>query len=418
MDAAVVPTPPAERSSNEAVTWPMRVASAWAWRFLLLCGAVALVGFMVREVSSIFVAVLVAMLLAVLLGSLVKWTRRRLGFGRSLAAAVGLLVGLLVVSVLMIVAITQLVHQVPVLIADAADGLTEALNWLRDGPLGIEVPFLEQVFSDVQTDITALVKDNSSWLASGALAIAGSTMSIVASSLIMLFCLFFFLRDGRRLWIWAVRLFPGPARSAIHEAGIRGWVTLGGYVRTQIQVAAIDALGIGIGAFALGVPLAIPITVLVFMGAFVPIVGAFVSGAVAVLIALVNNGLTTAIVMLVVVLVVQQLEGNVLQPWLMGNAVSLHPVAVLLAVAVGSIVAGIPGAIFAVPFVALLNVTFMYLHGHDTMPWLATDEERPGGPPGSLERQLEESYARSVGTDPRQRKRRKAAAPKKTDPSE
>lgn len=194
------------------------------------------------------------------------------------------------------------------------------------------------------------------------------------------------------MWIWFVRCLPKQWRNQTNEAGIRGWVTLGSYIRTQLKVAGIDAIGIGIGAFALGVPAAIPIMVLVFFFSFIPIVGAFISGAVAVLLALVNNGLTSAIIMLVVVLAVQQIESNVLQPWLMSNAVSLHPVAVVLAVTAGSAVAGIVGAIFAVPLLALVNVTLMYLHGHDMFPELATDENRPGGPPGSLDEQIAASY--------------------------
>ena len=194
------------------------------------------------------------------------------------------------------------------------------------------------------------------------------------------------------MWIWFLRTLPQRWRDETNEAGIRGWVTLGWYIRTQLKVAAIDAAGIGLGALVLGVPGAVPITVLVFFFAFIPIIGAFTSGAVAVLLALVNNGLTSAIIMFFVVLIVQQLEGNVLHPWLMASAVSLHPVAVVLAVTGGGVVAGIAGAIFAVPLLAFLNVTIMYLHGHDMYPQLATDAKRPGGPPGTLEQQIAASY--------------------------
>jgi putative heme transporter len=154
-------------------------------------------------------------------------------------------------------------------------------------------------------------------------------------------------------------------------------VALAGYTRTQILVALVDALGIGIGAAALQVPLALPLATLVFIGSFIPVVGALVSGSVAVLVALVAHGPLSALLMLAVVLVVQQIEGHLLQPFLMGHAVSLHPVAVLLAVAGGSMAAGIVGALFAVPVVAVVNTVVLYLHGHDKYPALGAAPQVP-----------------------------------------
>ena len=198
----------------------------------------------------------------------------------------------------------------------------------------------------------------------------------------------------------SVRLLPAPARVPVHESAIRGWATFGSYVRTQIQVAAIDAIGIALGAFFLGVPLAIPIGVITFFAAFVPILGALTSGVIAVLVAAVNGGLTKAIIMLVIILVVQQIESNILQPFMMSNAVSLHPVAVMLVITAGSAIAGIAGAIFSVPIAAFINATVMYLHGYDPMPELATAEDRPGGPPGALEEEIAASYAGKPDTRP------------------
>jgi predicted PurR-regulated permease PerM len=153
-------------------------------------------------------------------------------------------------------------------------------------------------------------------------------------------------------------------------AARRGWVTLTSYVRATILVAATDALGIGIGAAILGVPLAVPLGVLVFLGAFVPIVGAFVSGIVAVLVALVSHGPVTALIMLGIVVVVQQVEAHVLQPFLLGRAVSVHPLAVILGIAAGVLIAGIVGALFAVPFIAVANTVSSSLAGR-------TDLEEP-----------------------------------------
>ncbi|MGL4257833.1 MAG: AI-2E family transporter, partial [Microbacterium sp.] len=175
------------------------------------------------------------------------------------------------------------------------------------------------------------------------------------------FILLCLLADGAGIWRWTLRLFPKRARPAADGAGRAGWVTVVNYARTQLLVATIDAVGIGLGAFLLGVPLAIPVAVLVFLGAFVPIVGAVVTGAVAVFLALVYNGPWIALWMLVVVLGVQQLEGHVLQPLLMGSAVKVHPLAVVLVVAGGAMIAGIPGALFAVPLAAFVNVVAVYV---------------------------------------------------------
>ncbi|WP_411722023.1 AI-2E family transporter, partial [Mycetocola sp.] len=211
------------------------------------------------------------------------------------------------------------------------------------------------------SDAVATVQNDGQTLLSGALSL-GSTLGHVATGLFLaIFCLVFVLIDGRGIWGWLVRLMPKKAQPAIDGAGKAGWFTLTNYARTQILVASIDAVGIGLGAFLLGVPLAIPIGVLVFLGSFVPIVGAVVTGIVAVFIALVYNGWFIALLMLGVVLLVQQLEGHVLQPLLMGAAVKVHPLAVVLVVAGGTLVAGIPGALFAVPVAAVINVMFRYI---------------------------------------------------------
>ena len=177
---------------------------------------------------------------------------------------------------------------------------------------------------------------------------------------VRLFTTFFFLYDGQNIFKWH-DLLPVPARPVATGAALKGWTTLVQYVRVQILVAAVDAIGIGIGAAFLGIPLVIPMTVLVFLTSFVPVVGAIASGAVAVLVALVSNGLISAVIMLAVVIAVQQIESQVLQPFLMGKAVSVHPLAVILAVTGGGFLFGIVGALFAVPLVAVLNSVVSYI---------------------------------------------------------
>jgi predicted PurR-regulated permease PerM len=210
-------------------------------------------------------------------------------------------------------------------------------------------------------NIVDSVQADSGVLVGGALSLGSSLGHILAGLLLTLFAALFILIDGRGIWGWIVRIFPYRARNAVHGAGVAGWNTLQNFVKVQILVAAIDAIGIGVGAAIIGVPLAIPIGVLVFLGSFVPIVGAVITGALAVFIALVYLGPIPALWMLGVVLLVQQIEGHVLQPLIMGTAVKVHPLAVVLAVGTGGFVGGIPGAFFAVPFVATANTMVKYV---------------------------------------------------------
>lgn len=381
-----------KKKRAEYVPAILQIGAAWSWRLLLILGVAAALIWSVRPIYEVVVALFLAMLLNVMLTPLVGFLRRRVKLNRTGAAAVGLLVGVVVVVGLFAVSLDQLIRKIPSLAQQTIQGVNSVLEWINNSWVGTQSDQLRDWITDVQNNVLNAAKSNSAYLAGEALGIAASTVGVLASALIMLFTLFFLLRDGRGIWIWVLRMLPEAARYPVNEAAIRGWVTLGGYVRTQVEVAAINAIGIGAGALILKVPLAIPITVLVFLGSFVPILGAFVSGAVAVFVALVNNGLTTAIIMLVVVVVVMQLESHVLQPWLMSSAVSIHPLAVVLSVSVGTIIGGIPGALFAVPLVSFVNVVVLYLHGHDTMPLLSQIEDRPGGPPGSLNEQIKASY--------------------------
>jgi len=184
----------------------------------------------------------------------------------------------------------------------------------------------------------------------------------------VLFATFFLLRDGRRIWRFLVSLLPTGARPALAAAGEASWVTLVSYVRATILVAFIDAVGIGLALLILQIPLAFPLTALVFLGAFIPIIGAAVSGTVAVLVALVTAGWVKALLVLAAVILVQQVEGHVLQPFIMGRAVAIHPLAVIVAITTGLILAGIMGALVAVPLVAVLNTGIRRLVHHRNEP--------------------------------------------------
>ncbi|WP_240646004.1 AI-2E family transporter [Georgenia sp. SYP-B2076] len=390
-----VPGRRTQASASDAVPWSVRAAAAWSWRVLVLAAAAAVLVYLVITFKTIVVSVLVAILLSVLLDPVSSMLRRRLRLPRTLASAVTILVTLAVVVGLLVLAGRSIASGFGALAQRANQGFGELISWLSTGPLQIDQPQIDTWLTELQGQIQA----NASTIVGGVLSATGSVTSVVTGAVIALFCLFFFLKEGRTIWQWVCRLTPASARDRINEAGIRGWVTLGAYARTQILVAFVDAVGIGLGAFILGVPLALPLTVLVFLGSFIPIVGAVLTGSIAVLVALVDQGLVTALIMLGIVLLVQQLESNLLQPWLMGNAVSLHPIAVLLAVTAGTGIAGVLGALFAVPFAAVINTVVLYLHGHDKYPRLATDLNRPGGPPGALAGAIEDAYAHVAEED-------------------
>ncbi|WP_341856812.1 AI-2E family transporter [Brachybacterium sp. GPGPB12] len=212
-------------------------------------------------------------------------------------------------------------------------------------------------------------------LVSGAVTTAAALGNIGTGIVVALFTLFFVLHGGGGIWRWSVGLAPPAARVPTHEAFRRGWKALSAYVRTQVLVAAVDATGIAIGMVALSLgSYAVPIWSLVFLFSFIPLVGAIASGAIAVPLVLVLNGWVGALIMLAVVLAVQRLEGNVLQPFLMGKAVEIHPLGVFLGVALGAMIAGIPGALFAIPLIAFVNATLLYVVGRDPSPELGHDK--------------------------------------------
>jgi predicted PurR-regulated permease PerM len=351
----------------------VRAAADWSWRLILIGAALAVLMWLLVQVKVVVVPVAIALLLAVLLGPVVRFLHVRLGLRRVLAVAVTVIGLVAVVVGLVVLAGASLVNGIGDLWSQAAEGLEKVRDWLATGPLQLSDSDV-QGWVDRIKDLFSGSGGGSSSLVTGVLHAGTTVAHVAAGTLITLFCTFFFLLDGRGIWAWVVGLLPRGSRERVHQAGRRGLVTLGAYTRTQILVAAVDAVGIGLGAAILRVPLALPLATLVFVGSFIPVVGAVVTGAVAVLVALVAQGPWAALIMLGVVLAVQQIEGHVLQPFLMGHAVSLHPVAVLLAVAAGSFAAGIVGALFAVPLCAVLNTVILYLHGHDKFPQLGHDD--------------------------------------------
>ncbi len=376
---------PTEEQIAQSLPIGVRLGAAWSWRLLLIVALIAFLIFLVVQLRLIVIPVLVAVLLSALLSPLVNLLHRH-RWPRGLAIAVAMVGVLALVSGLMVLVITQIARSSGELSARAVESFGQLKQALLDSPFQLT----ETQISGYLQQIGQAIQQDSQIFISGALSFGSSLGHFLAGLLIALFATLFMLIDGKGIWRWAVRIFPRRARAAVDGAGKAGWTTLGNFVKVQILVASIDAVGIGLGAALLHVPLAIPIAVLVFLGSFIPIVGAVATGAVAVAIALVYNGWPIALAMLGVVLLVQQIEGHVLQPLIMGTAVKVHPLAVVLVVAAGSMLAGIPGALFAVPVAAVLNVMVHYISSgvwRQTPPpafepsaplWSTVPQTRPG----------------------------------------
>ena len=330
---------------------PLAVAAAWSWRLLVIVAAAALLVTALRTASLIVVPLAVAALFTALLAPAALWLAARTPLSRGLSSLVVLLGAFAVVLALGTAAAAQLASGAGSMRTSAEEGFAKITEWLRTGPLQLSSAQLADYLDKARESLKA----NSSMLTSGALSVGTSAGHFLAGMLICLIATYFFLAEGERIWAFFVRMLPRPAQAPTHEAFRRGWTSLGHYARTQVVVAGVDAVGIGLGALILGLPFVIPLTLLVFLSSFIPIVGAILSGVVAVLIALLVKGPTVALLMLGVVLLVQQVETHVLQPFLMGRAVALHPLAVIAAVALGSFLLGIVGALFAVPVLAVAN---------------------------------------------------------------
>lgn len=350
-----------ERAStvDDLIPRGVRIGGAWAWRIILFVGAGYLLLRLLGVLRVVVIPVVVALLLAALFEPAAAWLRRR-GVGRSLAAGIVLVGGLLVVGGGLGLIVQTFVAQFDKLSTQVTQGVDEVQNWLAKGPLHLSQQQLDDGVDRLRQSLT----DNQGALTSGAVSTATTLGEVLAGFFVVLFTLFFFLRDGGQIWRFLCRLLPRPAQVPVARAGHYSWHTLVSYVRATVLVAFVDALGIGIGLAVLGVPLALPLAALVFLGAFIPVVGATLSGAVAVLVALVTVGPVKALILLVVVIAVQQLEGHVLQPLIMGRAVALHPLAVILAIATGVVTAGIVGGLVAVPLLAVANTAIRYLADH------------------------------------------------------
>ena len=364
------------RIGREHLPYPVVLTAAWSACLLLIAAGGWILGQAVGRLSVVIAPLAIAVLLAAMLRPLVDRVPGRIP--RSLAA-LGVLLGLvLAVAGSLALVGAQLASGLPEMRDKLRSGTDAALVWLEEGPLHLTADRLQEAVAQVRT----WFESNSERVASGALQFGHTAVDAVAGTLICLVALFFFLYHGEKLWEFFVRWFPAAARTRVDGAFRDGWASLGAYTRTQLIVAAINAAGVGIGAWALGVPFVIPIVVVVFLCSFVPVIGTLVSGLVPAVLALVEKGPWIAVAMIAIVVVVHELEAHVLQPVLMGHAVALHPLAVILVVTSGTYLFGIVGALFAVPATALVNGVARHLLARegDTGPGLVPEVDEVNGP--------------------------------------
>ena len=365
---ADAPPPPAEtaqpqpraRPPHRQVTIPHAVAisTAWSWRFLLIAAAVGVAFWLVRFFSEVTVPLAIAVLITALATPLVDLLDKAMP--RALATALVVIGGLTAVAGMLALAGTQVAGQFSDLRRQVIEGLEEIQGWLQRGPLNLSDAEIDAVIQRARDTVSA---SNNGEVVTQVTEVGTTVGHLVAGFFIVLFSTYFFLYEGNRIWSYLVGLFPRASRAQLDASGRVAWVSLTAFVRATVLVALVDALGIGLAGALLGVPLALAIGLLVFVGAFVPLVGALVSGFVAVIVALVAHGPYIALAMLGAVVLVQQIESHVLQPFLLGRLVSLHPLAVIIGLAAGIVVGGIVGALVAVPLLAASNAVVKYLAG-------------------------------------------------------
>lgn len=370
------------------VPWAVDLAAAWSWRVLVI-GAALLVLLWLLAFFAVVTLPLAVALLGAALASPLSQRLRDIGLSRGLAAALVVAFGLTAVVALLTFVGQQVAQGVTDLAEQVVVGLEQVRTWLKEGPLDASDSQINAYLKQVQASIAAGVEDGSA--VSSVTQVGSAVGHVLAGLFIVLFATFFFLSDGHRIWAWCVRLAPRAARERLDSSGHVAWVSLTQFVRATVLVALADALGVMLVAALLGLPLVLALGVLVFLGAFVPLIGATVAGGVAVLVALVDQGPLTALLMLGGVVLVQQLEGHVLQPFLMGRFVSVHPLGVIVAITCGILVGGIAGALVAVPMVAAGNAVAQHLAAHtrvgdDAHERLPADvptpsTERDGPPP-------------------------------------
>ncbi len=340
---------------RRGVPWTLRAASEWSWRYLVIAGAVILTLYLLVRLRLIIFPIIVALFVTALLGPAVDRVQAR-GMRRGPATAIVFVGGIILLASVGLLIGWAFADGFSEMADNVQEGIDDAKEWLAGPPFRLTDQDIQQ-FGD---NLRQTISENRERIFSGALGTVSVAFEVLTGVVLTLFITFFFLYDGRRIWRWVASLFPRHSIPYVLESGQRAWTTLVGYVRGTLLIALVDGTFIALVLAVLRVPLAIPLGAFVFFGAFVPLVGATVTGAVAVLVALVTKGWVTALLVLAGIIAVQQLEGHILQPFVLGRFVRVHPLAVVLAITAGAVLGGIGGAVIAVPIVAIANAIGKY----------------------------------------------------------
>jgi putative heme transporter len=358
---------PVGRRRPSATAPPLlRAASDWSWRVLIVTAAIVLLALLLARLQLLALAIFAALLISALLWPVTSRLRRS-GASRALAAGLTVFGLVLLLAGVGTLASRQAGNDIAQLQTSVSGGVDKVQNWLVTGPASLD----QQQIDRYRGQIRDSIRQNQQRLATGAVKGARTAIEVLGGTVLVLFTTFFLLFDGDRIWRWVLRLFSPHVRQPVDEAGHRAWRTLTGYIRGTILVATVDAFFIGLGLLLTGTPLVVPLALLTFLAAFIPLVGATLAGIAAVLVALVAKGPIVALIIAAVVIAVQQLEGHILQPLVLGRAVRLHPLAIAFGITAGSVIAGIPGAVVAVPLIAVVTTVTTYfarLHRGESDP--------------------------------------------------
>ncbi|QIP83844.1 AI-2E family transporter [Streptomyces sp. Tu 2975] len=350
----------------------LRASARISAELLLVLVATAVALWVLGRMWSVVWPLIVGLLLTTLTWPLTRFLRR-LGWPPALAASTVTVLFLAVAAGVVALIAVPVASQSGELSDGVVEGIQKLREWAAGPPLNIGDAQINQAFDSA----VARAQDGVGSMVSAVVTGVGTVVNGVVTAVLALFLMFFFLKDGPRFLPWLARQLPGRLATDVPTVAERGWETLGSFVRSQAAVGLLDAVLIGLGLWVLGVPLVLPLAVLTFVSAFVPIIGALFAGFVAVLIALVSNGLTDALIVLAVIVVVQQLEGNVFQPMIQSRGLGLHAAVILLAVTLGGSLAGIVGSLLAVPVAALIAVVWNYLREQLSEPPQEPETDEP-----------------------------------------
>jgi predicted PurR-regulated permease PerM len=350
----------------------LRQLAAWSWRLLVVLAAVGLVLYLLILLKVIVVPVIVALFLATLLVPLVRWLEGR-GWPH-LTAVLAVFIGAVLLLAAIIAGFIPLIgNELGALRQRADEGVAEVQRFIASRPFGLSEEDLNRYLDQARQRFT----ENSTGLTRGA--VEGVTLvgEVITGLILCLFLTFFFVKDSERFTRWILDFAGRHREYHLREIGTRSATAVSGYLRGQATVGLVDAVFIGIGLAIIGVPLVVPLAFLTFVAAFLPLVGAFIAGVLAALVALVTKGVTAALLVVGLTVLVQQLEGHLLAPLVLGRAVALHPVVIILALAAGAILGGIIGAFLAVPIAAVVTAVGTYLRGEPVGEPADSEEPEP-----------------------------------------